>query len=154
MNSYELYNRVIETKDGDEGTFNACARNWIEGTEKAPFENEEALELYAAARHLCKLWRGNAINAKISKRRMIANVKKIADMNLPNPYDPNEKKPEVVEETPAVAELVKAEEEKKEETKVHILGVLPDQEEKVEKKVEAVAEEPEKKHFFGKQKKR
>jgi len=130
MNKYELYNRVVEMKDADEGTFIACARNWIEGADESNFNNEEADELFAKAKQYCMLWRKEAINGRISKRRMIDCVRKIVEMNLPNPYDPNEQEP-VVEE-PVVEEPVV------EEKKI-VLGVVEDKKEE--------------RHIFGKRKK-
>lgn len=90
---YELYERVLEALKEDEGSFNAAARNWTEGTETAPFENEEALELFAQAKRYCALWRSKAINGKVSKRRMIDCVRKIAEKNLPNPYQRKKEPP-------------------------------------------------------------
>lgn len=86
MTSYELYERVMETLNGDEGTFNACARNWIEGAEEPHFEVIEANELFYTAKLACAAWRNKAINGRSSKIRMINCVRKIAEMNLPNPY--------------------------------------------------------------------
>lgn len=83
---YELYERVLEALKEDEGSFNAAARNWTEGTETAPFEDEEALELFAQAKRYCALWRSKAINGKVSKRRMIDCIRKIAEKKLSNPY--------------------------------------------------------------------
>ena len=136
MNKYQLYNRVLETMNGDEGTFVASARNWIEEAEEANFNNEKAEELFSKAKQYDLLWRKQAINGRISKRRMIACVKEIAEMNLPNPYDPNEPDPEVIhieaveqktEEETKNAETSK-ESLKAKETKeqTHILGVIPE----------------------------
>lgn len=86
MSCAELYNRVLAALHEDESSFNAAARNWIEGVEDAPFEDEEAKELFANAKHCCAVWRSGAINARISKRRMIECVRKIAEKNLGNPY--------------------------------------------------------------------
>ena len=165
MNKYELYNKVLASVNEDEGTFNAAARNWIEGTENASFNNEEADELYNKAKVCCGLWRKGAINGRISKRRMIDCVRKIAEMKLPNPYDPNEPDPDAVVETA---------EEVIEEVKqpIHVLGVIPEDKEPVgdvhlgfekfdaveqkEEQKEEIAEEPkeESKHLFGKRKKK
>lgn len=127
MNKYELYNRVLEALNEDEGTFNAVARNWVEGADSANFDNTEACELFMRAKQCDAAWRSKAINGRISKRRMIEYVRQIAVMDLPNPYDPNE----IVEE-PKIAEEVK--EEHKEEP-VHVLGVVPEEEEKEEKSI-------------------
>ena len=118
MNKYELYDRVLSAINEDEGTFNAAARNWVEGAEASNFNNETANELFAKAKQSCAAWRGGAINARISKRRMVDYVRQIVEMNLPNPYDPNEKDPdeEIVE--PVI------EEPAKEEGKKHIFGVV------------------------------
>lgn len=86
MSCAELYDRVLAALHEDESSFNAAARNWIEGAEDAPFEDEEAKELFANAKHFCAVWRSGAINARISKRRMIECARKIAEKNLENPY--------------------------------------------------------------------
>ena len=115
MNKYGLYNRVLETMGGDEGTFIASIRNFVEGVDEVNFNNEEADELFAKAKQCCMFWRQGAINGRISKRRMVEAVRKIAEMGLPNPFDPNEQEPiieePVVEVTPEV-EAVAAEIEK------------------------------------------
>ena len=130
MSNYELYEKVINAyKSGDENLFNASARNWIEGADIAPFENSEAVGLFGAAKHHYALWKSNGISSRVSKLRMINDVSKIAEMDLPNPYK----------------EAKKRKEEHKEEP-MHVLGVVPD------KTVESLAEEP--KHFFSRRKKR
>ena len=158
MNSYELYNRVLSAANEDEGTFNACARNWIESGKDPNFKNDEANELFYAAKLACAAWRNKAINGRVSKLKMIECVRKITEKDLPNPYDPNEKDPEQ-----QIAELVKEEvkepEVKPVEEKKYVLGV-PDEyadmgaEEPVVEKKEVATEEPkEEKRFFGKKKK-
>lgn len=142
MNSYELYEKVLSAVNEDEGTFNAAARNWIESGKEPDFKDDEAKNLYYAAKIACAAWRSNAINGRVSKRRMVDCVRKIAEMKLSNPYDKNEKaeesKEEVTEE--AVEKKVEAEEIKKEpeQERIHVLGVVPEQKEE--------------KHFFGKRK--
>ena len=86
MSNYELYDRVIAALKEDEGNFNAAARNWIEGVDDAPFDNEEAKELFSRAKYYCAAWRSKSINSRISKQRMIECVRKIAEMELGNPY--------------------------------------------------------------------
>jgi hypothetical protein len=140
MNKYELYNKVLECLDKDESTFNAVARNWIEGTNEANFKNEKAEELFIRAKQCCAIWRSGAINSRISKRRMIEYVREIAKMNLPNPYDPNEVVPEPVlfvqeepkavevkEEIPFTEKPVVAEEPVAKEEPTHVLGVVPEE---------------------------
>lgn len=136
MNKYELYNKVLETVNGDEGTFIASARNWIEGADEVNFNNEKADELFSKAKQYDILWRKQAINGRISKRRMVACVKEIAEMNLPNPYDPKEPDIEEVVEIPEVVnEAPKAEETKE---KIHVLGVVPEEKKEEEKKTESI----------------
>ena len=157
MSNYELYNKVLSTLNEDEGTFNAAARNWVESADAANFEDEEANELFSSAKLACAAWRNKAINGRVSKLRMFEYVRKIAEKNLPNPY------PETKEEAPVVQEI-KPVEEKKEEEKIHVLGVLPEKEvvikqpeEKIAKEIikESIEEEPkEEKHFFSKRKNR
>ena len=130
MSGYELYNKVLEAFDGDEGTFNAAARNWIEGTNEVSFEDNEANELFYAAKIACAAWRNKAINGRISKIRMIENVRKIAEKHLPNPYaEPiEEPKEEHIEESAEeIVEEPKAEvvEEKPEPS--HLIGVIPEE---------------------------
>ena len=160
MTSYELYERVMETLNGDEGTFNACARNWIEGAEEPHFEVIEANELFYTAKLACAAWRNKAINGRSSKIRMIDCVRKIAEMGLPNPY------PEVKEYgvDPEKVKLVDEPDAIQGSTVKHVLGVVPEpvkEEPKVEPEVQAevkaeLNEEPkeEKAKFFGKHKKR
>lgn len=150
MNSYELYKKVLEALNGDEGTFNAAARNWIESGKTPDFKNDEANNLYYTAKVACAAWRNKAINGRVSKGRMIECVRKIAQMKLDNPYDPNEKVEEPVQEN-----IAEQPEEKKEEI-VHVLGVVPENKEEPVKiaadnstKQEETKEE---KHFFGKRK--
>lgn len=149
MNSYELYNRVLSAANEDEGTFNACARNWIESGKDPNFKNDEANELFYTAKLACAAWRNKAINGRVSKGRMINCVRKIVELKLDNPYDPNEKVEEPKIEEPEV----------KKEEKVHVLGVIPEAktEETVNNytvQVSEIPEEPkEEKHFFGKRKK-
>lgn len=158
MNSYELYNRVLSAMNEDEGTFNACARNWIESGKDPNFKNDEANELFYTAKLACAAWRNKAINGRVSKGRMIDCVRKIAEMKLDNPYDPNEK----VEE-PKIEEIKL---EKTDEPKMHVLGVIPEEMKELNKvdadgsiggwsiNSEESQEEPkEEKRFFGKRKK-
>ena len=145
MNSYELYNKVLSAMNEDEGVFNAAARNWIESGKEPNFKNEEAKNLFYAAQIACKAWRNKAINGRVSKQRMIEYVRKIAEMNLANPYDPNEKT-----EEPENNQVKEPEVNKKEE--VHVLGVVPEEKNVV---VKEPKEEPkEEKHLFGKRKNR
>lgn len=154
MSNYELYDRVIAALKEDEGNFNAAARNWIEGVEDAPFDNEEAKELFSRAKYYCAAWRSKGINSRISKLRMIECVRKIAEMELGNPYVksgfrmlgvvPDETKlvdePEAIQGTTlpkeavdAVAEtplvnVINAEELEKAVKKTeHVLGVIPEE---------------------------
>lgn len=144
MNSYELYNRVLSAINEDEGTFNAAARNWIESGAEPNFENEDAKNLFYTAKMACTAWRNKAINGRVSKLRMIECVRKIAEMNLENPYDPNEK----IEEP----ENTQAKEPEVNKKEVHVLGVVPEEKNVV---TEEPKEEPkEEKHLFGKRKNR
>ena len=166
MRNYDLYNKLMEvSKLNDENAFNAAARNWVEGVKEAPFEDEKAKEMFLNAKHHACVWRSGAINSRVSKRRMLAEVRKIVDLELPNPYDPNEKdveeiKEEVKEEPKAeIKEEPKKEvaAEKKEEP-IKVLGVVPDAVVKetedgkgeVEIKMPETKEEPEKHGIFRK----
>lgn len=151
MSNYELYEKVLEAyKTDDEGLFTAAARNWIESAEEANFEDDEAKDLFASAKRHCSIWRSKAINARVSKGRMVECVKRIAELNLPNPYP----------EKYSVAEEIAKDFEKKDEKK-HILGVVPNVHEgfeqfdgvEKEEKAEVTAEE-EKPRLFGKRNKR
>ena len=163
MSNYELYNKVLSAVNEDEGTFNAAARNWIESADAAPFEDEEAVDLFYTAKMACAAWRNKAINGRVSKLRMIESVRKIAAKKLANPY------PEVEEKVEEIKEEVKPEEiEEKVEEKKHIFGVIEDvmmgyeqydgidHEKDAEKEVkEESKEEPkEEKRFFNKRKNR
>jgi len=152
MNSYELYEKVIAASSLDESAFNVAAKNWIGCTEEAPFEDENAKELYSKAKICYVKWKNKTIDGNISKQRMINYVREIAKMNLPNPYkweplivipveEPKEESKvelveEPVEEPKTIAEVNVFEEKKKEPQRV--LGVVPE----------------EKPHLFGKNKKR
>ena len=152
MSNYELYEKVLSSLDGDEGTFNAAARNWVEGAENAPFEDDDAKELFSTAKIACAAWRNKAINGRVSKIHMIECIRKIAEKNLPNPYpveireygvDPEkvklEDEPEAiqgvtiqVEEGKQIALETEAKTAEKviEEVKsepVHVLGVVPEE---------------------------
>ena len=161
MSNYELYERVLSALKEDEGTFNAAARNWIEGADDASFADNEANELFNMAKIACYAWRNKAINGRVSKHRMIEYVRKIAEKNLPNPY------PDVKEYgvNPEKVKLVDEPEAIQGSTVKHVLGVVPEVaepvKEEVEPKVQAEVktepkEEPkeEKPKFFGKHKKR
>ena len=139
-----LYNKVIEAyKSGDENAFAAAARNWVAEETVNPFEeNTEEYELFFKARTAYDIWYSGAINARVSKRRMIAAVKSIAELNLPNPYGEVKEKKKLFE---------KVAEQKEQKEQIHVLGVVP---EKKEETVEISEEvKPEKKHIFGKRKK-
>lgn len=154
MSNYELYDRVIAALKEDEGSFNAAARNWIEGVDEAPFDNEEAKELFSRAKYYCAAWRSKGINSRISKLRMIECVRKIAEMELGNPYVksgfrmlgvvPDETKlvdePEAIQgttlpkeavdavaETPFVNAINAEELEKAVKKTEHVLGVIPEE---------------------------
>lgn len=148
MSCAELYDKAMHAYTDPNETFNAHARNWIVEAEDAPFENEEAKELFYQAKRYCRIWMSGAINARISRLRMFECVGKIAEMGLPNPYPKEEEPVEIKEETEEHAEetveVKKAEEEKAEEKPEvqHILGVIP----------EPPSEE--KSHLFSKRKKR
>lgn len=156
---YELYEKVLGAlKSGDENYFNAAARNWIEGTEEAPFENEEAVNLYANAKHYCSLWRNKAINGRISKQRMIDCVKQIAEMNLPNPYpafkafgviDPEVK---VTEEKEEISGWTVKEQATEKPTEKPVEKPVEKTAEKEKKPEHVMGVVPEKKGIFGKHK--
>lgn len=143
MNSFELYEKVLAALSLDEGAFNVAAKSWIGNTEEAPFENEEAKELYGKAKIYYTKWRNKTIDGNISKQRMINCVREIAKKNLPNPYkweppvlvmEEVKEEGKVVEEPKTIAEVNMSEKEEPQ----HILGVVPE----------------EKPHLFGKNKKR
>lgn len=152
-NLYNLYDSVVSAYGGDEGTFNAYARNWITNADKPPFDNADANVLFDQAKRNYNIWQNNAINSRFAKKQMIAFVRKIAEMELPNPYEKEviseESQPEkdvtaepkteelVSKEDPKTEEIV-AEERKEEkplkEKKVqktegpeHVLGVVPEE---------------------------
>ena len=154
MNNYELYEKVIYAFNENDGSFDVAARNWLASADKAPFGNEKANELFWEAKMFQSIWRSGAINSRVSKRRMIARAREIAELQLPNPYDPSEKDDEVVEaeeknektyvfgvvKEPAEAETYEAVEEKS----------IPPETKKEEKK----EEQKEEKRLFGKKKNR
>lgn len=141
MNSAELYDNVLAALHEDEGTFNAAVRNWIEGAEEPHFDDEEANELYARAKHHCVVWRSNAINSRYAKRQMVDCVRQIAEKGLHNPYKeieagfrmlgvvPDETK--LVDEPEAIqGSTLPNEETKKDEAAekpVRVLGVVPEE---------------------------
>lgn len=138
MSNYELYEKVLEALNGDEGTFNAAARNWIEGADNVEFNNVVANDLFWTAKRYCAIWRSNAISSRISKIRMIECVRQLAEMGLPNPYQKEESKeiPEPADNTKEEvkpAEIIKEEpkEEIKKEEPKHILGVIPEEKPKL-----------------------
>lgn len=139
MSNYKLYERVLSAINEDEGTFNAAARNWIEGADDAPFEDNEAKELFSTAKIACAAWRNKAINGRVSKIRMIECVRKIVEKNLPNPY-PVEKreygidpeKVKITDDPEAIKGSTVKEHDAIEPNKeqVHVFGVVPEREEK------------------------
>ena len=138
MSNYELYNKVLSALNEDEGTFNAAARNWVEGAEDVHFEDAEANDLFYTAKVACAAWRNKAINGRVSKLRMISCIRQIANKNLPNPY-PKEESVQKIEE---------------EVQPIHVLGVVPEQEEPKEEPKQEPQEYPkEEKRFFGKRNK-
>lgn len=89
---YELYENVIKAyHENNNELFIAAARNWIEGTSENPFENREAHEYFFNANKSYRAWIRGGIDSRSAKVRMISNIRKIAEMGLPNPYDKNEK---------------------------------------------------------------
>lgn len=157
MNSYELYNKVLASVNMDEGTFNAAARNWVEGCDNAPFEDEEASDLFNTAKMACAAWRNKAINGRVSKIRMIECVRKIAAKNLSNPYDPNEKEKEVPVKTEPIHVLGVIPEDNKEsvtETQVNVNAKQEIAEKNYTDKTEKQEEPKEEKRIFGKRKNR
>lgn len=116
----ELYDKVMEAYESkDENAFAAAARNWVEGAQEAPFEDSEARGLFSDAKRHCLIWRSGAISSRVSKLRMVACIRKIAEKNLPNPYKEIKKEKKHVlgvipEEAPAVKD--------KSKTELHIFG--------------------------------
>ena len=158
MSSFELYNKVIETLNTED--FSAAARNWIESGDEADFHSDEANELFYKAKACCVKWRGGAIDGRISKQRMIDCVRKIAEMNLPNPYPKevlemgiNPETVKLVDEPEAIQGSTVKEEIVKEEP-IHVLGVVPKAEPEIEEKKVIEKPKDEKPNFFGKHKKR
>ena len=87
MTNSELYLKVLDAyKSNDENYFTAAAINWVQNAESAPFEDSSVRELFSKAKANCKTWRSQAINRRVSKIRMIQNIRDIAEMNLPDPY--------------------------------------------------------------------
>lgn len=156
----ELYDKLLYAyKSGNEELFAASTRNWLTEEGENPFEeNSPAYQLYFTALMYYKKWRAKVINYRNSKVQMIECAKKIAELNLPNPY-PEEQ--HVVEPEP-----------------VHVLGVMPEAEPEIEPVAETQVEpqiepqieidpeanietepvkeekEDEKRTFFGKHKKK
>ena len=80
MNNQELYNKVIEAyKAGDDNAFVAAARNWIENTEESPFNDSELNSLFGSAKRNYRLWKSNGISSRVSKLRMVSDVRKIME---------------------------------------------------------------------------
>jgi len=85
---FELYKKMIGAyKNNDDHNFEATARNWIESSEKNPFEIKEARELFFNAKKYCKHWRAGGIDSRSSKRNMIECCRKIAAMGIGYPAD-------------------------------------------------------------------
>ena len=121
---YELYEAFIEAyKSGDEGRFVAAVRNWMAATSEVPFEGE-AGELFFSANRAYHRWQSEAINRRYSKKQMVAYAKKLAELNIENPY-------------------IKIVEKAVEPT--HVLGVVPEEEVDLEEE----KPEEEKHSLFG-----
>ncbi len=148
----ELYDLMMEAYHaGDDGLFEARARNWIVNAETAFFNDSEADEWFAQAKMYCRIWQSNQINSRSSRVKMMKYAHMIAEKDLPNPYPEEvvveETPEEIMEEVPEIPEIVKEVPEVTSTEEVttaetvntnHVLGVVP--------------EEP--KHFFTKRKKR
>ncbi len=133
MSNYELYERVLSAINEDDGTFNAAARNWIEGSEDAPFEDNEAKELFSMAKIACAAWRNKAINGRVSKLRMIEYVRKIVEKKLPNPYSVKTKEYGINPEKVKLTDEPEAIQGSTVKEHVHVLGVVPEDSPKEEK---------------------
>lgn len=143
MSNYELYEKVITAFKEEMDKFDAAARNWVEGAESVDFNNAEANELFGQAKMHCKTWRSNAINSRYAKVQMIDCIRKLAAMDLPNPY-PKEEIQEDANEYGVDPQQVKLEDENE---------AISGWTEKPEKKVVLGIVEEEKK-LFGRRKKR
>jgi len=85
---FELYKKMINAyKKNDDRNFEATARNWIEASEKNPFEIKEARELFFNAKKYCKHWRAGGIDSRSSRRNMVECCRKIAAMGIGYPAD-------------------------------------------------------------------
>lgn len=84
----DLYDGVISAyKSGDDGVFVARARNWIAAADSNPFlENTVARDLFNNAVQAYSRWQKKNINFRYSKIQMVEFVRKIAELDLPNPY--------------------------------------------------------------------
>ena len=122
MNNQELYDKVILAyKAGDENMFNAAARNYAAKADDAPFDDPEARELFFSAKRNYHIWQNKAISGRVSKLRMIEDIRKLAEKDLPNPYLEQRK-------------VIKKSEQVKKAEPVHVLGVVPEEPEQKEEK--------------------
>ena len=86
--SYELYKKVIETyKSGNEEDFAVAACNWIDQSNINPFKEREPHLMYFKAKQYCRNWRNGGVDSRSAKRNLISYVRKIAELNLPYPYE-------------------------------------------------------------------
>ena len=144
---YELYEQMIEAyKLNDEGLFVARARNFIAAGAENPFPlGTPAADLYFSAAKAFDFWQKRTINYRNSKKQMVEFLRKLAAMDLPNPYRTNENSEVNTEEITETKEEEKPVENfsavaNSTET-VYVLGVLPEDVVATEPKKESLIEE-------------
>ena len=120
----ELYDKVIEAfNSGDENLFVAATRNWAEAGGDNPFPSgTEEYTLFANACKAYNIWRSGAINSRVSKKRMVAYIQKIAEKGLPNPYVVHREFGVTTPNVPVETEGTKGWTEPKVK---HVFGVIP-----------------------------
>ena len=147
---YELYEQMMEAfKLNDEGLFVARARNFIAARSENPFPlGTPAADLYFSAAKAFDFWQKRTINYRNSKKQMVEFLRKLAAMDLPNPYKVNENVEEKHEEITEIKEEEKNIEYVPAVTTpietIHVLGVVPEEIVVTEEKHEEVQAEEEK----------
>ena len=131
--------------NNDDSTIEQCARCWIQLAEENPFPEEtpEHEEFFQMKRCYI-IWSKGYVNQKINKRRMVQHAKALCALNVKNPYTFDKKAEQ--EEQKAKEERIAQEQQRKQEALKEepkkvinkeseiVLGVIPEEDKKEEKK--------------------
>ena len=132
MNCKELYDSFMEySRTGNYESAEGVAISWLNQEANNPFQiGTHEHELFAKASRAFKKWQAKGIDSRISRIRMAQYVKELGSLNALNPYNPVDSGFRVLgveSEKEPVKEHVVVETAEKE----HVLGVVPDNKQKL-----------------------